>query len=60
VEKHGGEAPPETRLIMGQVGAVLVPIGKTPSNPDYGNSPSAHLIQGYSASLSPRTLMSIG
>ncbi|KAF5378556.1 hypothetical protein D9615_007032 [Tricholomella constricta] len=25
--KHGGQAPPETRLIMGQLGGVLVPIG---------------------------------
>ncbi|KAF9462855.1 major facilitator superfamily domain-containing protein [Collybia nuda] len=25
--KHGGEAPPETRLIMGQLGGILVPIG---------------------------------
>ncbi|KAF8890945.1 major facilitator superfamily domain-containing protein [Infundibulicybe gibba] len=26
-EKNGGSAPPETRLIMGQLGGVLVPIG---------------------------------
>ena len=25
--KYNGDPPPETRLIMGQVGAVLVPIG---------------------------------
>ncbi|RDB22078.1 Efflux pump atB [Hypsizygus marmoreus] len=25
--KHGGEAPPETRLIMGQLGGILVPFG---------------------------------
>jgi hypothetical protein len=26
-QKHGGQAPPETRLIMGQLGGILVPIG---------------------------------
>lgn len=27
--KHGGNAPPEVRLIMGQLGGILIPIGET-------------------------------
>ncbi len=29
-KKHNGNPPPETRLFMGQVGAILAPIGQSP------------------------------
>jgi hypothetical protein len=31
-ENHGGKAPPETRLRMGEVGGLFVPIGIRPSS----------------------------